>query len=197
MTESSARANAQAKSSSRATRYTGVAMAAHWVLALGLIAALGLGWYMTGLPFSPSRLKLYNWHKWLGVTLLTLSLLRLLWRVTHRPPELPPAVARAMPQWQHWAHNGTHHAMYLLFFAVPLLGWAYSSAAGFPIVFLGMLPLPDFVSASPELAETLKPLHGWAAWALVVLIAMHVGAALKHQFIDRDGLISRMLPGRA
>ena len=76
-------------------------------------------------------------------------------------------------------------------------GWAYSSAAGFPIVFLGVLPLPDFVSASPELAETLKPLHGWAAWALVALIAMHVGAALKHQFIDRDGLISRMLPGRA
>ena len=102
-----------------------------------------------------------------------------------------------MPQWQHWTHNGTHHAMYLLFFAVPLLGWAYSSAAGFPIVFLGILPLPDFVSASPELAQTLKPLHGWAAWALVVLIAMHVGAALKHQFIDRDGLISRMLPGRA
>ena len=122
MTESSARANAPAKSSSKATRYNGVAMAAHWLLALGLIAALALGWYMTGLPFSPSRLKLYNWHKWLGVTLLTLSLLRLVWRITHRPPELPAAVARAMPQWQHWAHNGTHHAMYLLFFAVPLLG---------------------------------------------------------------------------
>jgi cytochrome b561 len=197
MTESPARANAPAKRSSSATRYTGVAMAAHWVLALGLITALALGWYMTGLPFSPSRLKLYNWHKWLGVTLLTLSLLRLVWRLTHRPPELPPAVSRAMPRWQHWAHNGTHHAMYLLFFAVPLLGRAYSSAAGFPIVFLGVLPLPDFVSASPELAEALKPLHGWAAWALVILIAMHVGAALKHQFIDRDGLISRMLPGRA
>lgn len=178
-------------------RYNGVAMAAHWVLALGLISALALGWYMTGLPFSPSRLKLYNWHKWLGVSLLTLSLLRLVWRLTHRPPELPAAIARAMPRWQHWAHHGTHHAMYLLFFAVPLLGWAYSSAAGFPIVFLGLLPLPDFVSASPELAEAIKPLHGWAAWALVVLIAMHVGAALKHQFIDRDGLIARMLPGRA
>lgn len=178
-------------------RYNGVAMAAHWVLALGLISALALGWYMTGLPFSPSRLKLYNWHKWLGVSLLALSLLRLVWRLTHRPPALPAAIARAMPRWQHWAHHGTHHAMYLLFFAVPLLGWAYSSAAGFPIVFLGLLPLPDFVSASPELAEALKPLHGWAAWALVVLIAMHVGAALKHQFIDRDGLIARMLPGRA
>lgn len=178
-------------------RYTGLAMAAHWLLALGLIAALALGWYMTGLPFSPSRLKLYNWHKWLGVSLLALSLLRLLWRLTHRPPELPAAVSRAMPRWQHWAHHGTHHAMYLLFFAVPLLGWAYSSAAGFPIVFLGLLPLPDFVGADPALASAIKPLHGAAAWALVALIAMHVGAALKHQFIDRDGLIWRMLPGHS
>ena len=142
MTESSARANAPAKSSPKATRYNGVAMAAHWLLALGLIAALALGWYMTGLPFSPSRLKLYNWHKWLGVTLLTLSLLRLVWRITHRPPELPAAVAPTMPQWQHRAHNGTHHAMYLLFFAVPLLGWAYSSAAGFPIVSSACCPCP-------------------------------------------------------
>ncbi len=197
MTESPASAAVPDNHPLAAGRYTGVAIAAHWLLGLGLVCALALGWYMTGLPFSPSRLKLYNWHKWLGISLLTLSLLRLLWRLTHRPPELPAAISRAMPRWQHWAHNGTHHAMYLLFFAVPLLGWAYSSAAGFPIVFLGVLPLPDFVPASPALAEAIKPLHGWAAWALVVLIAMHVGAALKHQFIDRDGLISRMLPGRA
>ena len=196
MTESSARANAPAKSSPKATRYNGVAMAAHWLLALGLIAALALGWYMTGLPFSPSRLKLYNWHKWLGVTLLTLSLLRLVWRITHRPPELPAAVARAMPQWQHWAHNGTHHAMYLLFFAVPLTGWAYSSASGFRVLWFGRIALPDFVPVSQALADNLKLSHNVLAMGLALLVLVHVAAALKHHFVDGDGLMSRMLPGR-
>lgn len=84
--------------------------------------------------------------------------------------------------------------MYALFFIVPLLGWAYSSASGFQIVVFGVLPLPDLLSANKELAETIKPLHGLAAWALCALVVLHVAAALKHQFIDRDGLIGRMLP---
>ena len=84
--------------------------------------------------------------------------------------------------------------MYALFFAVPLMGWAYSSAAGFPIVVFGVLPLPDFVPASKELAEMLKPLHGLLAWALAGLVGLHVAAALKHHFIDKDGLLQRMLP---
>ncbi|WP_245587364.1 cytochrome b [Comamonas composti] len=193
---SSTHVSAHMAAASPARRYTGTAMAAHWLLAIGLLSAIGLGWYMTGLPFSPARLKLYNWHKWLGVSLLALSLLRLLWRLGHKPPPLPAKISEAMPAWQRLAHHATQHAMYLLFFAVPLLGWAYSSAAGFPIVFLGQIPLPDFVSPSAELAEAIKPWHGASAWALTALIAVHVGAALKHQFLDRDGLISRMLPGR-
>ena len=86
--------------------------------------------------------------------------------------------------------------MYALFFAVPLLGWAYSSAAGFPVVWFGVWPLPDFVPASPALAEMLKPLHMLAAYSLAGLIVLHIAAALKHQWIDRDGLLARMLPGR-
>ncbi|WP_422625360.1 cytochrome b, partial [Rhodoferax sp.] len=89
----------------------------------------GVGVYMTDLPFSPQRLKLYNWHKWAGVTFLALTLLRLVWRMTHRPPALPATVTRTMPGWQIRADHATHHLMYLLFFAVPLAGWAYSSAA--------------------------------------------------------------------
>lgn len=181
---------------SRPLRYSGTAMLLHWVLAIALIAIFGLGLYMTGLPFSPQRLKLYNWHKWAGITILTLSVLRLLWRATHKPPALPSAVERAMPSWQLRAYHATHTVMYALFFAVPLMGWAYSSAAGFPIVVFGVLPLPDFVPASKELAEALKPLHGLLAWALAGLVGLHVAAAIKHHFIDKDGLLARMLPTR-
>ena len=179
-----------------AARYSGVAMLLHWVLGLALIGLFCVGLYMTELPFSPQRLKLYNWHKWAGITLLALSVLRLLWRLTHRPPALPHAVEDAMPAWQRAAHHGTHHLLYGLFFAVPLLGWAYSSAAGFPIVLYGQFPLPDFIGADKALAELIKPWHAASAWALAALAGLHIAAALKHQIIDRDGLISRMLPGR-
>lgn len=169
------------------TRYSTVAIAFHWVLALAIVGAFGMGVYMSDLPFSPQRLKYYNWHKWAGVTILALSALRLLWRLTHRPPADPP-----MPTWQRGAAHATHWALYALFFAVPLVGWAYSSAAGFPIVWFGVLPLPDFVSPDKALAEAIKPWHGYLAYALAALVVMHIAAALKHQFVDRDGLIGRM-----
>lgn len=180
----------------RAARYGQTAMALHWVLAAAIVALLAMGWYMTGLPFSPQRLKLYNWHKWAGMTILALSVLRLLVRVVQRPPVLPESIRSAMPPWQQLAHHGTHLLLYALFFVVPLIGWAYSSAAGFPIVVFGVIPLPDFVPVSPALADMLKPMHGLAAYGLAILAALHVLAALKHQFIDRDGLLTRMLPGR-
>ncbi len=177
-------------------RYTPTAIALHWLLALLLLGMFVVGLYMTSLPFSPQRLKLYNWHKWAGIVILTLSFLRLLWRLSHRPPALPDAVLAAMPAWQRLAHHATHGALYLLFFAIPLLGWAYSSAAGFPIVVFGVLPLPDFMPVDKALAEAIKPWHAYAAYALAALVVLHVAAALKHQFVDRDSLLTRMLPAR-
>lgn len=174
-----------------ASRYSGPAIALHWLLALMILVSLGVGFYMTGLQMSPARLKLYNWHKWAGVTILALSAARLLWRLTHRPPADAP-----MPAWQAGAARAAHALLYLLFFAVPLLGWAYSSAAGFPVVWFGVLPLPDFVSPDKALAEALKPWHGRLAYLMALVVLLHVGAALKHQFVDRDGLLLRMLPGR-
>lgn len=179
-----------------APRYTATAITLHWLLGILIVGLFVVGLYMTSLPFSPQRLKLYNWHKWAGVLVLTLSFVRLMWRLTHRPPALPASVAAAMPAWQHWAHHGTHGALYVLFFVVPLLGWAYSSAAGFPIVVFGLIPLPDFVPVDKPFSETLKLAHHYAAYALAALALLHVAAALKHQFLDRDGLIGRMLPGR-
>lgn len=166
-------------------------MAFHWLLALMILASLGVGLYMTGLALSPMKLKLYNWHKWAGVLILLLSAARLLWRLTHRPPADPP-----MPFWQRRTAHAAHGALYVLFFAVPLSGWAYSSAAGFPIVWLGVLPLPDFVPVDRALADHLKDLHHLLAWGLGATVLVHVAAALKHQFHSRDGLLQRMLPGR-
>lgn len=178
------------------SRYNGLSIALHWILAIALVGLFGMGLYMADLPFSPTRLKLYNWHKWAGVTVLFLSAIRLLWRLTHRPPALPQSVTLAMPSWQLQAYHATHGLMYALFFIVPLVGWAYSSAAGFPIVWFGVLALPDFVSADKALAELIKPWHEISAFALAALVVVHVGAALKHHWIDKDGLLTRMLPGR-
>lgn len=173
-------------------RYHGLAITLHWLLAVLIVGSFVVGFTMTGMPFSPQRLKLYNWHKWAGTVILALSALRLLWRLVKRPP--PPV---EMPGWQATAAHATHHLLYLLFFAVPLVGWAYSSAAGFPIVVFGVLPLPDFVPVDKALAEAIKPWHGRLAYALAALVALHVAGALKHHFIDRDGLLRRMWPARA
>ncbi len=170
-----------------AGRYSGVAVAFHWLLALMIVTSFCVGLYMADLPMSPTRLKLFNWHKWAGVSILALSALRLLWRLAHRPPADLPA-----PRWQRQAAHAAHWAMYALFFAVPLVGWAYSSAAGFPVVLFGVLPLPDFVSPDKALAHAIKPWHGDLAYVLAGVVVLHVLAALQHQFIARDGLIRRM-----
>lgn len=172
--------------------YTRTAIGLHWLLALMIVGTFAVGLYMTSLPFSPQRVKLFNWHKWAGVVILSLSAARLLWRLGHRPPaDLP------MPAWQRRSAHAAHLTLYALFFAVPLVGWAYSSSAGFPIVLFGVLPLPDFVPVDRELAEALKPWHGWLAYSLAALVALHVAGALKHQFIDGDRLLERMGFGRA
>jgi cytochrome b561 len=169
------------------TRYTRTAIVLHWVLAAALTVSFGVGLYMSGLPISPWQLKLYNWHKWAGITILALSALRLAWRLGHRPPEDVP-----MAPWQRRAAHLAHRSMYLLFFVVPLVGWGYSSAAGFPVVVFGVLPLPDFVPADKALAEAIKPWHGVLAKLLALLVVVHVAAAIKHHVADRDGLMGRM-----
>lgn len=172
--------------------YHPVAVLLHWLLGAALVLIFVLGLYMAGLPFSPQRLQYYSWHKWAGICVLALSALRLVWRWTHRPPPLPAAIEAAMPRWQRVAHTATHHGLYLLFFVVPLLGWAYSSAAGFPVVLFGVWPLPSWVPAEPSLAEALKPWHKLSAFAMAALVVLHVAGALKHALSDRDGLLSRM-----
>ena len=172
-------------------RYGATAVALHWLLAAALLVSFGVGLYMTSLPLSPQRIRLYNWHKWAGIVIFTLSFVRLAWRLTHRPPADPP-----MPAWRRGAAHATHLLMYVLFFAVPLAGWAYTSAVGFPVVVFGVLPLPDFVPVDKARAAQIKPWHGLLAYLLAAVAALHVAAALKHHFVDRDGLLARMRFGR-
>lgn len=178
--------------STQALRYSSPAIALHWLLGAAIIANFALGIYMHELPVSPSRLKLFNYHKWAGITILALSALRLLWRLTHRPPPDVP-----MPAWQAKVAHGLHMLLYVLFFAVPLSGWAYSSAAGFPVVVYGVVPLPDFVPKDKALADTLKGLHKLLTLSMGALVLAHIGAAVKHQWVDRDGLMARMGVGRS
>ncbi len=170
-------------------RYSGVAIALHWLLAAALAACFCVGVFMSELALSPLKLRLYNWHKWAGITILAFSGLRLAWRLTH---PAPPAVA--MPAWQRSVAHLTHRTMYGLFFAVPLAGWAHSSAAGFPVVLFGVLPLPDFVPTDKALARAIEPWHAALAFALAGAVLVHVAAALKHHFVDHDGLLRRMWP---
>ena len=173
-------------------RYTDVAIALHWLLALALLAAFCVGLYMADLKLSPTRIRLFNWHKWAGISILVLSACRLAWRLTHRPPEEPSY----LPLWQKRLAGAVHGLLYLMFFLVPLAGWAHSSAAGFPVVWFGVVHLPDLVGPDKALAETLADVHSAFAFTLAGLVALHVAGALQHRFILKDDIVQRMLPGR-
>ncbi|QWT46541.1 cytochrome b [Azospira inquinata] len=171
-------------------RYTAPAIALHWLVALGMLGAFVVGVYMHDLPLSPWKLKIYSYHKWVGVTVFLLALIRILWRLTHRPPVLP----LTMPLWQRVAAEGMHHLLYLLMFAIPLTGWLMSSAKGFQTVYLGLVPLPDLLAKNPTLGDQLKEVHEALNFLMIALVAGHAGAAIKHHLVDKDDVLTRMLP---
>jgi cytochrome b561 len=175
-------------------RYTTAAIVLHWLIALLIVGAFVLGLVMTDIPgISPTKLRYYAWHKWAGVTVLLLACARLLWRLRNRPPEFPAA----MPSWQRGAAHGLHHLLYVFMFAVPLSGYFYTLAAGYPVVWFGLVQLPVLIAKNKALADTLEPVHYWLNMAMAALVVLHVVAALKHQFVDRDDTLRRMLPGRS
>jgi len=186
-------------------RYTGTAMFVHWLVALLIFAGFGLGLTMVDMGFSPQKLKFYSWHKWIGITVFTLVAFRLYWRLAHPAPALPAS----MPGWQQKAAHYSHVLMYVLFFAIPLSGWLFSSSKGIQTVYLGVIPLPDLLTkdmgeiilaaTDPEkpfvLADLIRLVHKSLNYLLGALVLMHIAAALKHYFIDRDDILGRMIPG--
>ncbi len=172
-------------------RYTRTAIALHWTMAVLIVANVVLGWTMSDLPFSPARIRLFNYHKWTGITILLLAAARLAWRLGHRPPPIPDDVTA----WQRRAAHAVHGLLYALFFAVPLAGWAYSSAAGFPITFLGLIRLPDWVPVDEALAKQLMSLHATLAYGLAAVVVLHVAAALRHAMHEPVHYLRRITPG--
>ena len=173
--------------------YTATAKALHWLMAILLFGLLALGFYMHDLPLSPDKLQLYSWHKWAGVSAFLLVLVRLAWRITHRPPALPAGMAKPL---QLAAHAG-HLVLYVLMIAIPLSGWLMSSAKGFQTVWFGILPIPDLLGKNKELGDLLQSVHMSLNLLFVAVIVGHIGAALKHHFIDKDDILTRMLPRNA
>lgn len=175
-----------------ATRYTRPAVALHWLVALLIFAGFTLGLYMVDLPLSPHKLRLYSYHKWLGVTVWMLVVIRLAWRLAHTPPPLPAGIAA----WQRRASAIVHGLLYVLMVAIPISGWVMSSAKGFQTVWFGVLPLPDLVGKDRALGETLTSVHKALNFTLLGLVVIHVGAALQHHFIERLPFLQRMGWGR-
>ena len=171
--------------------YTRTAVALHWMVGALVLAALVIGWIMADMHTSPTKVEMFSVHKWIGITVLLLFFVRVLWRLTHPAPPLVPMAA-----WQQYGARAAHGLLYAMLLVQPLTGWLYSSAAGHPVVYLGLVPLPDLVHKNPALAPSLKEVHETCAWILAVVAGLHALAALKHHYVDRDDTLRRMLRWR-
>lgn len=173
-------------------RYSGFAIALHWLMAVLIVGLIGVGVWMSDLKPSPQTIKIYTWHKWIGLTVLLLAVVRLIWRAYRRPPPVPAS----LPRWQARAAGATQGALYALLFAMPLTGWLQNSAAGFPLTWFGLFKVPALIERNRDAFEWWQDAHETLAWLLMALIALHVAAAIKHHLIDRDDVLRRMLPAR-
>ena len=194
-------ANVHPLTPARAPRstYSSVAIALHWLIALGVLTNIGLAWYFGTLKGAEAIAPI-QLHKSIGITVLLLTLIRIGWRLTHAAPPLPDT----MQTWEKWAAKATHFVFYLLLLGLPLSGWAMVSASPLikvhPTVLYGVVPWPTFpalptdpdrLHATRKLLNRTHELLGWVAYATITL---HVAAALKHHLIDRDDVLSRMIP---
>lgn len=178
--------------SSFITRYRQPAIFLHWLIALLVFGGYGLGIFMHDLPASPDKLRYFSWHKWIGVTVLWMTLLRASWRMTHIQPPLPPDAKT----WQRFAAHITHALLYVLMFAIPVSGWLQSSASGYQTVYLGLLPIPDLVGKNRALVASLTAIHQWLNFGLLALLLLHVVAAVQHHLVKRDDILRRIVPLR-
>ena len=169
-------------------RYTNVAILLHWTIAALIVANLAVGF------FQESWLKgTMPLHKSIGLTVLGLSVVRLGWRLAHRPPPLPATVR----PWEKGLAHLTHWLFYALMILMPLSGWVFTSAGSrkYPTTFFGLFTVPPIVGQDKALGDTVAERHGQMAWILLALIVLHVAGALKHRFVDRDRTLARMAPG--
>lgn len=181
-------------------KYTRVAMLLHWLIALLIITGVGLGLAIDRVPDEQVRLVI-DTHKSIGITVLGLALMRLLWRLTHPAPPLP----EQYPLWEKLSAHLVHALLYLLMFALPLSGWmhdsAWKDADTHPMKLFGLVPWPRIgwimqvePVAKEALHDTFGAVHRWFGYLLYAAFALHVAGALKHQLIDGEPELQRMLP---
>jgi cytochrome b561 len=172
-------------------RYTHTAIVLHWLIGLAVFAQIGLGLWMIGIPKSPPGIRAYwfNVHKSIGITIGLLVLVRLAWRLAHRPPALP----MSLRPWQRAAAKVSHYALYVCMVVMPLSGYLGSSFTKYPIKYFGMT-LPHWGWDAPHLKDLTSQIHFVTVCIFITLIVLHVAAALKHRFVNRDGVFERMFP---
>lgn len=170
-------------------KYTRVAVLLHWAIGLLILAQIALGFWMEGLPKTPPGLRAgwFNLHKSIGIVVGLLVLVRIYWRVTHRPPELPSSLA----VWQKKLSHAAHHLLYVLMVLIPVSGFMGSAYSKYPIKFFG-LELPKFFEYDHDLKEFYGEIHETTVWVLIAVLALHILAALKHRLIDKDTILQRM-----
>lgn len=175
-------------------RYGSVAKLLHWGFALAIFGLFGMGLYMVGLDYYHQWYQTAPWlHKSVGSVLLILLPLRVIWSVI--AGKVPPVAGQ--PHWQLVAAKGAHHLLYLLLLIVLVSGYLISSADGRPIDVFNLFELPALLHGMANQESIAGVVHEWAAWSLVILAAVHAGAAIKHHVIDKDETLLRMLPGKS
>ena len=185
--------------STSSERYTNVAITLHWLIAIAIVGMILGGWYMGDLPDgAPGQYFLYQMHKSIGITILLLTVARIIWRVMNRPPALPEEMKGLEKSASHLVHFG----FYGLMIALPLTGWLYSSVSiklDVPTVLYGVISWPDvpFVEGlkTESASSTVNFIHSKLAWVVLALLALHVAGAIKHEISAEDGVLKRMIPG--
>jgi cytochrome b561 len=174
-------------------RYTRTAIALHWIIALAVAVQFTWGWTMQTIAKQPPGLRAdaFNVHKSIGLTILSLMILRALWRWRHPAPPLP-----AMPAWQATLARANHGVIYACLFLMPLAGYLGSVFSGYPVKYFG-ITLPAWGWKDEAIKNAMSAAHFTVSWVLLAAVVLHVAAAVKHWLWDRDGLASRMGLGRA
>lgn len=165
-----------------------IAIIFHWLMAIILIGLVIIGLYMTSLPSGPQKLSLIGLHKEFGFLILMLVMLRIVWRLKNILPS-----HASLSSFERLAARLSHWIFYMLMFALPMTGWIFSSAAGYSTSFFGLFVIPPLIEPNPAIRTLFSEIHEWLAYGLIATFCLHVAAALKHHFINKDNILKRML----
>jgi len=171
-----------------AGKHTGLTQAIHWITAGLMIVVLPAGLLIEHLKDDAKSVG-YAVHEWLGLTIFAVAILRLLWRVANPPPPLPADLSPTL----HFLARFNHVALYVMLFSQPVVGFLMTNAFGFPVNLFGVLPLPNPIGENEPVANVLLAMHSAGGWIIIALLAAHVGGALYHHLIRKDGVLLRMM----